>query len=270
MAEADKIFAGSIPEIYDRYLVPLIFDAYALDLAERVAECRPQDVLEVAAGTGALTRTMVSRLPACVHIVATDLNQPMLDYAKNRQSHADRIEWKQADALALPFRDERFDVVACQFGVMFFPDKIQCYKEARRVLKPGGRYLFNVWDRISENEFADVVNEALTVFFPHDPPCFMARTPHGYHDVERIRAELNAAGFANVSVEAVEDVSEASSSFDPAIAFCQGTPLRNEIVSRDASGLEAATKHAAEALARRFGSGAIEGRIRAFVITAIR
>jgi SAM-dependent methyltransferase len=128
--------------------------------------------------------------------------------------------------------------VACQFGVMFFPDKIQGYKQAHRVLKPGGRFLFNVWDRISENEFANVVNEALTVFFPCDPPCFMARTPHGYHDVERIRAELNAAGFANVSVEAVDDVSEAASPLDPAIAFCQGTPLRNEIVSRDASGVE--------------------------------
>jgi SAM-dependent methyltransferase len=180
------------------------------------------------------------------------------------------IEWKRADALALPFRDERFDVVACQFGVMFFPDKIQGYKEARRILKPGGRFLFNVWDRISENEFADVVNEALSAFFPRDPPCFMARTPHGYHDVERIRVELNAAGFSKISVEAVHDSSEASSPLGPAIAFCQGTPLRNEIESRDASGLEDATKHAADALARRFGSGAIEGRIRAFVITAIR
>jgi ubiquinone/menaquinone biosynthesis C-methylase UbiE len=270
MAEADKIFAGSIPEIYDRYLVPLFFDSYALDLAERVAKGGPQSVLELAAGTGVLTRTMASRLPACVHIVATDLNQPMLDHAKARQSHADRIEWKQADALALPFADERFDAVACQFGVMFFPDKIQGYKQAHRVLKPGGRFLFNVWDRISENEFADVVNEALTVFFPRDPPRFMARAPHGYHDVERIRAELNAAGFANVSVETVDDISAASSPLDAAIAFCQGTPLRNEIESRDASGLEDATKHAAEALARRFGSGAIEGRIRAFVLTAIR
>jgi ubiquinone/menaquinone biosynthesis C-methylase UbiE len=270
MAATDKVFAGSIPEIYDRYLVPLIFDAYALDLAERVAESGPQDVLEVAAGTGALTRTMASRLPAGVHIVATDLNQPMLDHAKARQSHASAIEWKQADALALPYRDERFDIVACQFGVMFFPDKVQAYKEARRMLKPGGRFLFNVWDRISENEFADVVNEALTVVFPRDPPYFMARTPHGYHDVERIRVELNAAGFWNISVEAVDGSSQASSPLDPAIAFCQGTPLRNEIESRDASGLDDATKHAAEALARRFGSGAIEGRTRAFVITAIR
>ena len=270
MAAADKLFAGSIPEIYDRYLVPLIFDAYALDLAERLAKTDPQDVLETAAGTGVLTRAIASRLPAHARMVATDLNQPMLNHAKARQSHDGRIEWKQADALALPFEDQSFDAVACQFGVMFFPDKVQGYKEARRVLKPGGRFLFNVWDRISENEFADVVTEALAAVFPHDPPRFMARTPHGYHDVERIRAELNAAGFADISVDAVDHRSKASSPNDPAIAYCQGTPLRNEIEARDASRLQDATKQAAEALAHRFGTGAVDGRIRAFVISAIR
>lgn len=270
MVATDKVFAGSIPELYDRYLVPLIFDSYALNLAERVVITEPRDVLETAAGTGVLTRAIASRLPAYARIVATDLNQPMLNHAKARQSYDGRIEWKQADALALPFEDQSFDVVACQFGVMFFPDKVQGYKEARRVLKPGGQYLFNVWGRISENEFADIVTEALAVLFPHDPPRFLARTPHGYHDVERIRAELNAAGFVDISVDAVDDRSKASSPLDPAIAYCQGTPLRNEIETRDASRLEDATKQAAEALARRFGSGAIEGRIRAFVITAIR
>jgi SAM-dependent methyltransferase len=194
----------------------------------------------------------------------------MLDHAKARQSHDGRMEWKQADALALPFEDQSFDVVACQFGVMFFPDKVQGYTEARRVLKPAGQFLFNVWDRISENEFADVVTEALAAVFPHDPPRFMVRTPHGYHNVERIRAELNAAGFVDVSVDAVDDRSQASSPSVPAIAYCQGTPLRNEIEARDASRLQDATEQAAQALAHRFGNGAIEGRIRAFVITAIR
>src|SRR6476661_395319 len=197
-ATDDRTFAGSIAEIYDRYLVPLIFDSYALDLASRLAEANPLDVLETAAGTGVLTRAIASRLPADARIVATDLNQPMLDRAKARQSQNGRITWKQADALALPFEDQSFDVVACQFGVMFFPDKVQGYKEARRALKPGGHFLFNVWDRISENEFADIVTEALAAVFPHDPPRFMARTPHGYHDAERIRADLNAAGFADI------------------------------------------------------------------------
>lgn len=194
----------------------------------------------------------------------------MLDHAKARLSHDGRIEWRQADALALPFADRSFDAVACQFGAMFFPDKIQGYREARRVLKPGGHFFFNVWDRISENEFADVITEALAVLFPHDPPRFMARTPHGYHDAGQIRRELNAAGFGNVSLEPGDRKSKASSPRDPAMAYCQGTPLRNEIEARDASRLEEATQKAAEALARRFGTGAIEGRIRAFVITATR
>src|SRR5258708_7275957 len=198
MVATDKLFAGSIPEIYDRFLVPLIFEPYATDLADRVASVQPRDVLETAAGTGVLTRALASRLAPSVRIVATDLNQPMLDQASRRQAHG-APQWKQADALALPFDDRSFDVVACQFGVMFFPDKVQGYKEARRVLRPGGRFLFNVWDRIEENEFADVVTQALARVFPRDPPRFMARTPHGYSDAERIRADLNPPGFTDLS-----------------------------------------------------------------------
>ncbi len=270
MVATDKVFAGSIPEIYDRFLVPLIFEPYAIDLATTLAKGRPESVLEVAAGTGVVTRALAARLPAQTRLAATDLNPPMLDYAKARMAPDARIEWRQADALALPFEDASFDSVACQFGVMFFPDKVQGYREARRVLKPGGRYVFNVWDRISENEFADVVTQALAELFPHDPPRFMARTPHGYHDPQRIREELAAAGFADVAVDAVEHRSRAASPRDPAIAYCQGTPLRNEIVDRDAARLDDATDRAAEALARRFGRGAVDGRIRALAITATR
>src|ERR1700726_4002237 len=195
MAETDKVFAGSIPELYDRFLVPLIFEYYARDLAARVAQANPTHVLETAAGTGALTREMATSLPAHAAVTATDLNQPMLDHAAAGLRHDGRFAWRQADALALPFADQTFDVVACQFGVMFFPDKIRGYREARRVLTPGGHFFFNVWDRISENEFAHVVTEALAALFPKDPPRFLARTPHGYHDGERIREELTAAGF---------------------------------------------------------------------------
>jgi ubiquinone/menaquinone biosynthesis C-methylase UbiE len=270
MAATDKLFAGSIPEIYDRFLVPLIFESYARDLAGRVAEVKPRDVLETAAGTGALTRAIAAKLPAQARIVATDLNQPMLDHAAAQERSEGRITWRQADALALPFEDQSFDAVACQFGVMFFPDKVLGYRQARRVLKPGGRFLFNVWDRISENEFADVVTETLATMFPQDPPRFMARTPHGYHDTARLREELTMAGFASVSIETRDDISRAASPRDPAMAYCQGTPLRNEIEARDPSGLEAATQACARALALRFGNGPVEGRIRAHVITAIR
>jgi SAM-dependent methyltransferase len=269
MTATDKTFAGSIPELYQQFLVPLIFESCARDLAERIAGINPGDVLETAAGTGVLTRAIASRLAAHAHIVATDLNQPMLDRAM-ALSDDDRIEWQQADALALPFEEQSFDVVACQFGAMFFPDKVQGYKEASRVLKAGGRFVFNVWDRISENEFADVVTQALATLFPDDPPRFMARTPHGYHDVARIRGDVAAAGFTGISVDAVEARSRAASARDVAIAYCQGTPLRTEIEARDADGLERATQHATEALARRFGDGAVDGRIRALAITATR
>ena len=269
MPTSDRQFAGSIPETYDRFLVPLIFEPYALDLAARVANANPTDVLETAAGTGVLTRALASKLPAHARMVATDLNQPMLDRAAARQRDDNRISWRQADALALPFADRAFDVVACQFGAMFFPDKVQGYREARRVLRPGGRFLFNVWDRISENIFAEVVTEALAGLFPRDPPLFMARTPHGHHDVGKIRADLAAAGFGSIASEAVDAISRAASARDVAIAYCQGTPLRNEIEARDPTGLENATQVAAEALAQRFGVGRVAGPIRALVFTAI-
>lgn len=270
MAPSDKLFAGSIPEIYDRFMVPLIFEPYARDLAARLAEAEPQDVLETAAGTGVLTRAIAAKLPAQTRIVATDLNQPMLDHAAAKMNPEHGIIWRQADALALPFEDQSFDAVACQFGVMFFPDKVLGYRQARRVLQPGGHFFFNVWDRIAENEFADVVTETLATIFPNDPPRFMARTPHGYHDVTKLREELTIAGFTSISIETRSDISRAASPRDPAIAYCQGTPLRNEIEARDPSGLEGATQACTEALARRFGNGTVEGRIRAHVITAMR
>jgi ubiquinone/menaquinone biosynthesis C-methylase UbiE len=270
MPATDKLFAGSIPEFYDQFLVPLIFESYARDLAERLARLEPRDILETAAGTGVLTRAMTARLPAQARIIATDLNQPMLDHAAARQAQDGRIVWRQADALALPFENERFDVVVCQFGVMFFPDKVQGYREARRVLKPGGHLLFNVWDAISENEFAQVVTEALAALFPQDPPQFMDRVPHGYHDLRTIQTELRTAGFSSSSAETLDARSRAPSPRDVAIAYCQGTPLRNEIEARDSSRLEEATQKSAEELARRYGNGAIEGRIRAHVVSAVR
>jgi ubiquinone/menaquinone biosynthesis C-methylase UbiE len=268
MVASDKLFGGSIPEIYDRLLVPLIFEAYARDLADRLARLRPNDVLETAAGTGVLTRAIASALPAGARIVATDLNQPMLDRAAARQAGDSRIVWRQADALALPFAERSFDVVACQFGAMFFPDRVQGFKEARRVLRPGGHFLFNVWDRIAENVFADVATDALARLFAHNPPRFLARTPHGYHDPASIRADLAAAGFASIAIETRQETSRAQSATEVAVAYCEGTPLRNEIEALDASRLQEATRTAAEALEQKFGSGPIEGRIQAHIVTA--
>ena len=205
MSETDKLFAGSIPENYDRYLVPLIFEVFADDIAQRAAALSPRTVLETAAGSGVVTRALAPRLPPDANYVVTDLNQPMLDYAATRQVADHRISWRRADAQALPFEDGAFDLVCCQFGIMFLPDRQSGYREARRVLKPGGCFLFNVWDRIEENVFANDVTNALAEFFPNDPPRFLARTPHGYHDTALIRSELEQAGFSSVVIETRAD-----------------------------------------------------------------
>lgn len=266
--QVDKVFTGSIPDIYDDYLVPLIFEAHADDLARRVAGTGPQAVLETAAGSGVVTRALAPRLNAGARYVVTDLNPPMLKRAESRQSADDRLTWQAADALDLPFEDESFDVVCCQFGVMFFPDKVAGYREARRVLRPGGLWVFNVWDRISENEFADHVTRAAGEVFPEDPPRFLARTPHGYHDPDRITADLKEAGFSTVEVEVLTGESRAISARDPAVAYCQGTPLRNEIEARDPALLGTVTDRAEAAIAAKFGSGPVSGKIRGIVVTA--
>ena len=267
MSEADKVFAGSIPALYDRYLGPLLFEPYAADLAGRLATLTEGRLLETAAGTGIVTRALATALPGEVRIVGTDLNQPMVDHAATRFSSA-RVTWWQADALDLPFGNAAFDAVVCQFGVMFFPDKIKAYGEARRVLKPGGRFVFNVWDRIEQNEFAQLVAGAVRDLFPRDPPMFLARTPYGHHDPRKIHDDLRQAGFAEVKCVTVANRSRAPSARDPAIGFCQGTPLRNEIEARDAARLQEATEAAAAAIAAKFGPGPVDGKIQAHVIVA--
>ena len=266
----DKVFAGSIPKFYDTYLVPLLFEPYAADLVNRLASRSLSRVLEVAAGTGVVTRALASVLPERVAIVATDLNQPMLDQA-SALGTTRPVEWRQADAMRLPFQDGTFDAVVCQFGVMFFPDKPQALSEARRVLRPGGVLVFNVWDRIEENEFADTVTAALASVFPEDPPRFLARTPHGYHERSRIEQDLVSSGFsAPPEIVTLTARSRAKSPRDPAIAFCQGTPLRNEIEAHGASRLGEATDLAADAIGRRFGRGEVDGKMQAHVVTIER
>ena len=266
----DKVFAGSIPKFYDTYLVPLLFEPYATDLVNRLASRSLSRVLEVAAGTGVVTRALASVLPERVSIVATDLNQPMLDQA-SALGTTRPVEWRQADAMQLPFQDGTFDAVVCQFGVMFFPDKTQALSEARRVLRPGGVLIFNVWDRIEENEFADTVTAALASVFPEDPPRFLARTPHGYHERSRIEQDLVSSGFsAPPEIVTLAARSRAKSPRDPAIAFCQGTPLRSEIEAHGASRLGEATDLAADAIGRRFGRGEVDGKMQAHVVTIER
>lgn len=271
MKAGGTAFAGSIPKLYETLLVPLIFEPYAADLARRVQALRGVTrILEVAAGTGVVTRALARALPASVEIVATDLNPAMLEQAA-AVGTSRPVKWQQADAMQLPFTDAAFDLVVCQFGAMFFPDRGQAYAQMRRVLKPGGTWLFNVWDSLPHNEFAAEVTQAAAAIFPQDPPRFLERTPHGYHDKARIAADLAAGGFtAAPRIDTVTARSRAADARTPAVAYCQGTPLRGEIEARDKGKLEAATDAAAAAIARRFGNGPVDGKIQALVVTVAR
>jgi SAM-dependent methyltransferase len=266
----DTAFTSSVAELYESHLVPLIFEPYALDMARRVAAVGPKRVLEVAAGTGVVTRRLAVVLDPASEIVATDLNTAMLDEAA-RIGTTRPVVWRQADAMQLPFEPDTFDAVCCQFGAMFFPDKAKAFAEARRVLRPGGVLVFSTWNTIETSEFADAVTAACATVFPHDPPRFLARTPHGYTDPPRIGQDLAAAGFTTPpAIETIAFTSRAASARVPAVAYCHGTPLRGEIEARDPAGLERATRAAEAELARRFGEGPIEGLIQALVVTAAR
>ena len=262
----DTLFSGSVPQLYEELLVPMIFTPYARDLAARALARNPSALLELAAGTGAVTRVLDDRLPASASIVATDLSQPMLDQAARIDTRRP-VTWQQADAMRLQFPDGGFDTVVCQFGVMFFPDRAHAYAQARRVLSPGGAFIFNSWDRIEANEFADAVQTALIDLYPEDPPRFMARTPHGYFDPAVIRDDLSRAGFRTpLSIAVVPARCRATSARVVAQAFCQGTPMRAELEARGPGQLARATDVAEAAVARRFGGGAIEGALSALVV----
>lgn len=265
--QSDSSFTDNVARFYDSTLVPLIFEPYAEDLADRVRALEPKSVLEVACGTGVVTRAMARTLPATCEITATDLNEAMVAYGE-LVGTARQVSWYQADVMSLPYDNNSFDAVVCQFGVMFFPDRVAAYREIRRVLRPGGTFLFNIWNAIQCNDFAATVTDAVSALYPEDPPVFLARTPHGHGDTTEIEGDVEAAGFKSCSLGQRDDISRAAGPDLPAIAYCQGTPLRNEIEERDPGGLERATAAATEAIKARFGAGSIEGRISAVVVSA--
>jgi SAM-dependent methyltransferase len=265
--DANGIFSGSIPQLYERYMVPLIFEPYAVDLCQRVAQRRPASVLEIAAGTGVVTRHLAAQLPAEVAIIATDLNQPMLDHAASVGTSRP-VQWRQADAMQLPFDDGAFDVVVCQFGAMFFPDKAKAYAEAKRVLRPSGAYLFNVWDRLEDNDIVFTVSQALDQLFPDNPPRFMHRGPHGYNDKGVIAQDLARGGFGHTDIATLRLHSRAPSPREAAIGYCQGTPWRAEIEAKGPGALARATAAAEAAITARFGPGNVDGAIQAHIAVA--
>lgn len=268
-ADGEPLFSGSVPRLYDELLVPMIFVPYARDLARRAGGRQPGELLELAAGTGVVTRELTDRLPLSTSIVATDLSQPMLDQAA-RTGARQPVTWQQVDAMQLPFAARTFDLVVCQFGVMFFPDRAHAFAEARRVLRPGGAFLFNTWEAIEANEFAHTVQGALTALYPTDPPLFMARTPHGYCDPDVIRADLARGGFrAPAEVTPLPARSRSDSARNVARAYCQGTPLRAQLEARGPDEVARATDAAEAAVARRFGDGPIEGTLSALVVEIV-
>ena len=260
---SDTQFVGSIPALYESLLVPMIFAEPARAMAESIAALRPAAVLETAAGTGVLTRELVDTGDAA--ITATDLNGAMIEAARLRLT-SDRVRWQVADAMELPFDDATFDVVACQFGAMFFPDKVAGYAEAGRVLRPGGSFAFSVWDRIETSPVAAIVTNALCAAAPDDSLDFLARTPHGHHDVATIAGDLRAAGYDDIVIEPRVGTSRQTAR-DGAVAYCQGTPLRGKIEQSRLS-IDDATDIATEALTAAFGSDLFDAPTRWFEVTA--
>lgn len=262
-------FTGSVPENYDRHLGPALFKPYARDLAARVSVGEGASVLELACGTGIVTRELRDRLPRGARLTATDLNEAMLAYAARKFSHAEAVEWRQADACELPFGDESFDAVACQFGFMFVPDKEKAFAEARRVLKPGGTLLFSVWDAIERNDFAHVAHAAISKFFESDPPTFY-EVPFSMHDARAVEALARGAGFEAVESERLALPSVSPSAAEAARGLVEGNPVIAAIRERMPSEVENVERAVAEALAARCGDRPVEGRMAAFVFTATR
>ena len=268
MRATDIQFAGSIPEMYDRYMVPLLFRPYAELVAERAAAFSPRNILETAAGTGVVTKALRDAMPDA-QIVATDLNPPMLEEATRRVGGGN-VHFQAADALDLPFEEESFDLAVCQFGVMFFPDKVRGNAEVHRVLIPGGRYLLVIWDSVDRNLATEVAGKAVAKLFPDDPTAFYNRIPFRYFDTNDIRADLRAAGFGDIAIDTVELRSRAPSAREVAIALTQATPMRNEIEQHGPGALEQATAAAAEALRQFEGPDGFDAPMSAHIVTATK
>lgn len=268
MSSKEASFGGSVPEIYQHLLVPLLFEEYADDLASRVKVPGQGAVLETACGTGVVTRQLRLKLPKAVRLVATDLSPPMLEVAQKQLQGLPGIEYQQADATALPFEDASFDAVVCQFGAMFFPDKGKGYREAARVLKPGGSFLFNVWDSLPENPIPECVSMAVAGLAPDNPPDFLGKTPYGYNDQAGIQAQLKANGFNQVEHFVLQKTSRAATARDASYAFTAGTPLLAQLTERGIA--EAAHAAAEKAMRKQYGDAAVSAPMQAIIFVAKR
>jgi ubiquinone/menaquinone biosynthesis C-methylase UbiE len=231
MSDNAASFTGSVPQHYDRDLGPVLFADFADEMAKRVAGFAPRRVLETSAGTGIVSRRLRDRLPSGTRLTVTDLNPPMLDVARAKFRPGEAIEFQPADAMDLPFRDQPFDAVICQFGIMFFPDKDRSYREAYRILTPGGRYFFSVWDAHRFNPFARLGHGLVTELFPTDPPQFY-QVPFSYHRLDPIKEAVTKAGFTGLKVEVLSRDQAIPDVTAFARGFVYGNPLAEQIRAR--------------------------------------
>lgn len=269
MPANNAAFVGSIPENYDRYLGPVLFEPYAADLAARLRVPEQASVLELACGTGIVTRRLLDRLKPDAKLVATDLNQAMLDYARTKFAPEDPVQWRQADAIELPFEDQSFDAVVCQFGLMFFPDKHKALREVFRVLRPGGTLLFNVWDAIEQNDLARTAHEVITKFFPDNPPDFY-QVPFSFYDPAEIRSHLSSAGFADIKLTLLPFPSKSVSAQAVVQGLIHGNPIIAAIKERDETLIPEIEAVLEAAIADQYGAAEVEARMQALFCEARR
>ncbi len=269
MVSRDAAFVGSIPENYDRYLGPIFFWHYADDLVARLPVTSGMRVLETACGTGIVTERLVRRLAGQGTVVATDLNEPMIARGQRRLPGTPHLEWRQADATNLPFKDASFDAVVCQFGLMFFPDKAAGIRGAFRVLKLGGRYLLNVWDALEHNPVARITHETIATFFPSDPPQFYT-VPFSLHDKAQVCAWLEAAGFEDIESHTVRGVGTSPSAAEATIGLVEGNPVYGAIMDRRPAALAEIKAAVVANLAAQLGDHPLRCDLRAHVFSARR
>jgi len=267
-AAAPPVFTASMPEYYDTYLGPSKFDTVGAELVKRLPPRPAGDVLELACGTGLVTRRLREKLDPSLRLVATDISKPMLDYARGKYTAVDGIEWREADAMKLPFGDAEFGLVACALGAMFMPDKSAFYREARRVLKPGGMFLFSVWDRLEENLQDLIATEVIAGLFPGEKDVSFL-TPFTMHDMGKVRSDLEEAGFRDVHAENVRLTLDHVSARTIAVGQMRGTP-RGLLLEKKGFSLDEVADKVTDALARAGGADPFVGRGSIFIVTAAR